>query len=76
MAKQAREAIGTKKLTVVADAGYFKSLEILACHQAGITALVPTIETSGKRVQDGFERKAFRYLLQKNEYRCLQPMND
>jgi hypothetical protein len=38
MAKQAREASET--LSVVADRGYFKSKEILACHDAGITAYV------------------------------------
>uniref|UniRef100_UPI0003B4EE2A IS1182 family transposase n=1 Tax=Halopseudomonas pelagia TaxID=553151 RepID=UPI0003B4EE2A len=41
MAKQAREAMGTEKLSVVADRGYFKSEEILACHDAEIVAYVP-----------------------------------
>uniref|UniRef100_UPI0003B6AC5C IS1182 family transposase n=1 Tax=Halopseudomonas pelagia TaxID=553151 RepID=UPI0003B6AC5C len=41
MAKQAREAMGTEKLSVVADRGYFKSEEILACHDAEILAYVP-----------------------------------
>ncbi len=36
MAKQARAAIGTERLTVVADRGYFKGKGILACHEAGI----------------------------------------
>ena len=36
MAKQAREAMGVQELTAVADRGYFKSEEILACHEAGI----------------------------------------
>jgi transposase len=26
---------------VIADRGYFKGEEILACHEAGITAIVP-----------------------------------
>lgn len=38
MAKQAREAIASETLSVVADRGYFKSEQILACHDAGITA--------------------------------------
>lgn len=41
MAKQAREAIGAEALSVVADRGYFKGDEILACHDAKITAYVP-----------------------------------
>jgi hypothetical protein len=40
MAKQAREAMASDALSVVADRGYFKSEQILACHDAGITAYV------------------------------------
>ena len=39
MAQKAREAIGDKKLRVIADRGYFKGPEILACEQAGIATL-------------------------------------
>ena len=31
------------RLTVVADRGYYKELEILACEQAGITTFVPKL---------------------------------
>lgn len=41
MASQAREEIEAESLTVVADRGYYKGLEILACEQAGITTFVP-----------------------------------
>jgi transposase len=34
MATKARTAMGTQELTVVADRGYFKGEEILACHVA------------------------------------------
>ncbi|VVN72599.1 hypothetical protein PS718_00516 [Pseudomonas fluorescens] len=33
MAKQAREAMASDTLSVVADRGYFKSEQILACHE-------------------------------------------
>jgi transposase len=46
MAKKARSAMGVDDLTVIADRGYFKSEEILACHEAGITAIVPKTVTS------------------------------
>src|SRR5210317_263988 len=36
MARQAKEALGADELNVVADRGYFKSEEILACEEAGI----------------------------------------
>lgn len=74
MAKQAREAMGVEDLTVVADAGYFKSNEILACHKAGITAFVPKMDTSGKRAKGLFTKKDFRYISETNEYRC--PANE
>ena len=35
MAEQAKEAIGTEELTVVADRGYFKSEQILECTRPG-----------------------------------------
>jgi len=46
MAKQARDAMGVESLSVVADRGYFKSEEILACHEVGITTFVPKAKTS------------------------------
>jgi hypothetical protein len=36
---------GINSLTVIADRGYFKGEEILACSEAGITALVPATKT-------------------------------
>ncbi len=56
MAKQAREAMGTPELTAVADRGYFNSEEILACHEAGITAIVPKTVTSGATADRRFRR--------------------
>jgi len=70
MAKQAREAMGTPELTAVADRGYFNSEEILACHEAGITAIVPKTVTSGATADGRFGRDDFIYDAQKNEYRC------
>ena len=46
MAKLARTEMGVDKLTAVADRGYYKSEEILACHEAGITVFVPKTVTS------------------------------
>ncbi len=57
MAKQAREAMDTEELTVIADAGYFKREELLSCHEAGITANVPKPETSDKRAKGLFRRQ-------------------
>jgi hypothetical protein len=46
MAKLARQAIDAQEITVIADRGYYKGEEILSCHEAGITALVPKSLTS------------------------------
>jgi transposase len=39
MAKQAQEATGVCQLTSIADRGYFKGEEILACEATGVTPL-------------------------------------
>ena len=49
MAKKARIAVGTTDLTVLADRGYFDGKEILACHDAGISTLVPPTKTSNAK---------------------------
>lgn len=70
MAKQAREAMASDTLSVVADRGYFKSEQILACHDAGITACVPKPMTSGAKADGRFNNDAFIYDAAKNEYIC------
>jgi hypothetical protein len=60
MGTQARAAIGAEALTVVADRGYFKSEEILSCHQAGITPIVPKTVTSNATAAGRFG-KVHRY---------------
>lgn len=70
MAKQAREAMASETLSVVADRGYFESEEILACHDAGITAYVPKPMTSGAKADGRFNNDAFIYDAAKNEYIC------
>ncbi|MCQ8130988.1 IS1182 family transposase [Methylomonas rivi] len=70
MAKKARSAMGVDDLTVIADRGYFKSEEILACHEAGITAIVPKTVTSIATAEGRFSKADFIYDAEKNEYRC------
>jgi len=70
MAKQARDAMGTQELTAVADRGYFKSQEILASHEAGLTVIVPKPETSNAAADGRFGRADFIYNAERNEYRC------
>ena len=70
MAKQARDALGAKELTVVADRGYFKGEEIVDCERAGITTLVPKPLTSNSKAEGRFDKADFRYIPEDDEYRC------
>jgi transposase len=70
MAKKARAAIGSATLTAIADRGYFKGEEILACREAGIATLVPATMTSNAKAEGRFDKADFIYDQQRNEYRC------
>ncbi|MGH8332108.1 MAG: transposase, partial [Pseudomonas sp.] len=70
MAKQARAAVDQKALTVLADRGYFKGEEILACQQEGISALVPKPLTSNNKAEGRFDKADFVYIEDSDEYRC------
>lgn len=70
MAIQAKEALNTDALNVVADRGYFKSEEILACEEAGITTCLPKPKTSNNQAKGQFGRDAFRYLPEEDAYEC------
>jgi len=70
MAQQARSAMGTEALTALADRGYFSSLEILECDQAGMTPLVPKPLTSNSKAEGRFDKRDFVYIVADDEYRC------
>ena len=70
MAKLARMAIDTKELTIVADRGYFKGEEILACQDAGITTYLPRPQTSRSITKGLFSKRDFQYQPEADEYRC------
>lgn len=70
MAKLARAAMGVEKITVIADRGYFKGEEILACREAGITAIVPKTMTSGAKAEGRFDKADFIYDASADEFLC------
>jgi transposase len=70
MAQQARDAGGYEALTVLADRGYFKGEEILACDQAGMTPLVPKPLTSNAKAEGRFGKQDFVYSPEEDVYRC------
>jgi transposase len=70
MGQQTQEALGTDKLTALADRGYYAGPEILKCEQAGINALVPKSHTSNNLAKGQFDKRDFRYIPRRDEYRC------
>jgi len=70
MAQQAKAALDTDGLSVVADRGYFKGEEILACDEAGITAYLPKPQTSGSLSKGLFSKRDFIYRPEDDEYEC------
>jgi len=70
MAEAAREALGTKTLTAVADRGYYSGEEIKACDDEGIVPLVPKCLTSNNRAQGLYDKSDFVYLSKRDAFRC------
>ena len=70
MAKQTKAALESDRLDVVADRGYFSSLEILACNEANITVTLPKPMTSGIQAKGRFGKQDFVYLAADDVYRC------
>jgi transposase len=70
MAQRAKEAIETDELEVVADRGYFKGSEIMACDEAGITTYLPKPQTSGNLAKGLYGKRDFRYIPPDDEYQC------
>jgi transposase len=70
MAGQTKAAMGSDKLEVLADRGYFDGEEILACEALGVTPYVPKPLTSGAKADGRFGKQDFVYLPDENVYRC------
>src|SRR6516162_1390037 len=70
MAFQAKDILHAEHLDVVADRGYFNSLEILACEQAEITVTLPKPMTSGAKADGRFGKQDFRYVAAEDVYIC------
>ncbi len=58
---------GSRPLPIAAT---FSSLEILACHEAGITVTLPKPQTSGTKSDGRFGKQDFVYLPEEDAYRC------
>jgi transposase len=70
MAGQAKTAMGAQALDVLADRGYFKGEEILACEPIGVAPYVPKPLTSGAKADGRFGKQDFVYVPAEDVYRC------
>ncbi len=70
MAQEAKTVLDTKKLKVVADKGYYNGEEIRNCELAGIVPYVAKPKTSPNKAKGLFDRSAFKYIKQADEYEC------
>jgi len=70
MANAAKMALKVDELEAIADRGYFSGDELLACHENGITAIVPRPDTSGNRKKGMFVKADFIYEAASDTYKC------
>jgi hypothetical protein len=70
MAKQAKAAMESDELNVLADQGYYSGDEILACDEAGITAWVSKPMTSSAKAEGRFDKEDFIYDPKADQYLC------
>jgi len=70
MAGAAKDAMGTDRLEVLADRGYFDGEEVLACEALGVAPHVPKPLTSGAKADGRFGKQDFVYEPDKDVYRC------
>ena len=70
MAKAALDVMEADEIEAIADKGYFKSEEILACEEAGITPTVSKPLTAGSSAKGRFDRADFVYDADKDVYVC------
>src|SRR5260370_4507632 len=70
MAGQAKAAMGVQTPDVLADRGYFKGEEGLACEPLGVTPYVPKPLTSGSKAKGRVGKQDFIYIAEDDAYRC------
>jgi len=68
--KAVQTALGKKAVTVLADKGYYSGQDIKETQDAGMTALVPKVDTSGSEKKGIFNRSLFKYDADRDVYIC------
>jgi len=70
MAQQAKTALQTNSLNVLADRGYYSGQELRSCEQNNIVTYVPNSATSPNKAKGQFDRSEFHYIAEDDEYQC------
>lgn len=70
MARAAREAMGHDDIEAIADKGYYKGEEIVACENDGIAVTVSKPHTSNAAARGRFDRADFVYDADEDLYIC------
>jgi transposase len=70
MAAKAKEALGAEAIEALADRGFHDGKELLACHEAGVTAYVPSFSTSNAKAEGRFDKRDFVYKANEDVYLC------
>ena len=70
MARAAKDAMVGGALEIIADKGYYKGEEIVACEQDGIAVTVSKPHTSNAGAQGRFDRADFVYIADDDVYIC------
>ena len=70
MANQAREAVGSEEITIVADRGYYGGEQLLECANNNITTYVPKPLTSSGTKRGFFIKQDFTYDTASDVYIC------
>lgn len=70
MAVAARDAMAADQIGAIADKGYYKGEEIVACEEAGISVVVPKPMTSNAAARGRFDKADFAYDSAQDVYVC------
>lgn len=70
MAKRAKEILGVEKLEVLADKGYYNSVEIKECVDSGITPYIPELESTIPEDVNIYHKEEFKYDAKQDVYVC------
>ena len=70
MAVAARDAMASDQIEAIADKGYYKSEEILACEEVGVAVVVPKPQTSNAGARGQFDKADFAYDAEADAYVC------